>query len=91
MVSFPSLGSAIPHPPPRLALEGVFAFSQVMGEGSRLDPEAPNPALTLLPEAQSSQKTQMKGKLGEGSRLGETTLVAGPLAGVRLQDTEEIY
>lgn len=53
-----------------------------------LDPEAPNPALTLLPEA---QKTQMKGKLGEGSRLGETTLVAGPLAGVRLQDTEEIY
>ena len=56
-----------------------------------VDPEAPNPSLTLLPEAQTSWKTQMKGKLGEGSRLGETTLVAGPLAGVRLQETEEIY
>lgn len=56
-----------------------------------MDPEAPNPSLTSLPEAQTSQKTQMKGKLGEGFRLGETTLVAGPLAGVRLQDTEEIY
>lgn len=56
-----------------------------------MDPEAPNPSLTSVPEVQTSQKTQMKGKLGEGFRRGETTLVAGPLAGVRLQDTEEIY
>lgn len=45
MVSFPSAGSAIPHPPPGLALEVVFAFafSQVMGEGSSGGPGGPKP------------------------------------------------
>jgi len=43
MVGFPSLGSAIPHPPPGLALEVVFAFSQVMGEGSGGGPRGPKP------------------------------------------------
>jgi len=56
-----------------------------------VDPEAPSSALTLLPEAQSSQKSQMKGKLGEGWKLGETASWQVLGQGSGCGDMEEVY
>lgn len=43
MVSFPSPGSVIPHPHQDWPWKVVFAFSQVMGEGSDRGPGGPKP------------------------------------------------
>lgn len=70
MVSFPSLDSVIPHPPPRLALEGVFAFSQVMGEGSSAGPRGPKPCSDFAARSTELSENTDEREAGGGLQTG---------------------